>query len=90
MTEFKISGAVDRERFIIALANNGYAVKVEERRNPTWSYKTDYYVQILDEPKKDNNINPEIKITLNKSESEKIIEAIKPYLSKCMINHLLN
>jgi len=37
--------------------------------------------------KSENNINPEIKVTIDKSESEKIMEFIRPYLSSSLASN---
>ena len=46
IVEFKIDSEIDREKFIVALINNGYTVKI--RKDKDYLYSTSYYVQVLD------------------------------------------
>ena len=59
--ELVINNGRDRENVVVALANAGYGVKVEERERVTAFYERDFVVMILLDPvipewknKKDN------------------------------------
>jgi len=42
--KFKISSRVDRDGLVAILANNGYKVWVEEKKDPEWRWDKIYYV----------------------------------------------
>ena len=45
MIEIQIQAHVDRENVIIALVENGYTVKIEERKKKsTWKTETQYWI----------------------------------------------
>lgn len=56
IAEFKVNACADREKLIIALVNSGYTVRVEERKNPTWNHRLDYYVQVLGGPQLNKSV----------------------------------
>lgn len=44
--KFKINSYQDRYAIIVALANNGYKVFIEEHKEHSWDSDTDYYVVV--------------------------------------------